>query len=232
LATSRSVFTKETAQGLNILCDIGSDTTEISFFRDGSLFHIEILPFGGSTLTKELQESFKIPFELAEDIKRSHGAIADASHIAEDKEILVKKSNLYKPIKQKMVLELLAPKARHICVQIKEAVEKTVSRYEINNFFVVGRTLLLEGFIEAVEQTLSLPVKIGRLSSASAMLGPLQDDDSLAGQKYLTYLTCLGMCREQEEGKTRSPFVPAEQPAAHILTRAITKLKEVYQEYF
>lgn len=232
LATSRAVFNKEASQGLNILCDIGSDTTELTFFKDGILFHIEILPFGGSTLTKELQESLKVPFELAEDIKRSHGAVVDASFIAEDKEILVKKTNLYKPIKKRAILELLAPKASYLCAQIKETVAKRVSFYEISNFFVVGRTLLLEGFIEAMETTLSLPVKIGRVAHGSAQAELLKDDDALSGQKYLTYLTCIGMCLELSSGKINSTTVSKEAPAVHLLARALNRLKEVYQEYF
>lgn len=42
-ATSKAVFNKDFNEGLNILCDIGSDITEILIFRDGMLRDIEIL---------------------------------------------------------------------------------------------------------------------------------------------------------------------------------------------
>ena len=71
LATSKAALNKDYSQGLNIFCDIGSDTTELLIFKDGMLKDIEILPIGADDLTVNLQESLKIPFDLAEDIKRS-----------------------------------------------------------------------------------------------------------------------------------------------------------------
>ncbi len=107
LATAKVVFDKESQEGLNLICDIGSDICEILVFRNGSLKDIEILPIGGDDLTMQLQDALKIPFELAEDIKRSYGIITEHEQISEDKEILVKKSDLYKPIKQKLVSEII-----------------------------------------------------------------------------------------------------------------------------
>lgn len=72
LATSKTVLNKELNEGLNLFCDIGSDTTELLIFRNGRLEGIEILPIGGDNLTARLSDELKIPFDLAEDIKRSH----------------------------------------------------------------------------------------------------------------------------------------------------------------
>lgn len=124
LATSKAVFDKDLAGGLNLFCDIGSDMTELLVFRDGLLRDIEILPIGGDDLTEQLQGELKIPFDLAEDIKRSHGIIGDPAYIREDKEILVKKSNLYKPIKQRVVSGIITSSAKAICSKIKDALEK------------------------------------------------------------------------------------------------------------
>ena len=113
LATSKAVFSPGTKDGLNLFCDIGGDTTEILVFKDGLLKDIQVLPFGGDDLTRELSDSLKINFDLAEDIKRSYGIIAGGNEIGEDKEILVKKSEFYKPIKQKLVAQISQPPACH-----------------------------------------------------------------------------------------------------------------------
>ncbi len=135
LATSRAVFNKEIKEGVNLFCDIGSDITELLIFRDAILRDIEILPMGGDNFTNALQEALKIPPELAEDIKRSYGTITDPERIGEDKEILVKRDNLYKPIKQKMVSQISTSEAKLISSRIKEAVEKKelVSTAELGN---------------------------------------------------------------------------------------------------
>lgn len=134
VATSRIVLNKESKEGNVVFCDIGSDTTELLLFSSGLLKDIQILPFGGHDLTVRLQEALKIPFELAEEIKRSHGIIAESKEIGEDKEILVKKSDLYKPIKQRLVSEIITSAATSICSYIKEALESKIPYYEVSSF--------------------------------------------------------------------------------------------------
>ncbi|MDI6605761.1 MAG: cell division protein FtsA [Candidatus Omnitrophota bacterium] len=230
LATSSAVFDKEFNQGLSIFCDIGSDITELLIFRDGLLRDIEILCKGGDDLTSGLQEELKVPFELAEDIKRSSGIIGEAGHIPEDKEILVKKSNLYKPIKQSQVTQIITDRAKALCAQIKNSLEKRVSFYEINNFIIAGRTIMMEGFIEALENALGLPVKLARVTNPD--IAPLfNGNDCLSGHKYLTYLTTLGIvCEALREGAVRT--LPVYQPTKNLLLRALHRFKEAYQEYF
>lgn len=230
LVTSKAVFDRNLRGGLNLFCDIGADTTEISVFRNGILKEIDILPFGGDDLTAHLQDALKIPFDLAEDIKRSYGVIGDSGQIGEGKEILVKKSNLYKPISQRLVVEIITSKAKLICSQIKEAVEKKVSCYEVDNFITVGRTVLLEGFIEALESTLAIPVRLGRITNPD-ILSLIKEDNELTGQKYLTYLTCMGMLSESLQDKT-IPISPSQKPVKNPITKAINRFKEAYQEYF
>jgi cell division protein FtsA len=230
LATSKAIFNKEFNEGLNLFCDIGSDTTELLVFRNGILKDVEILSIGGNDLTAQLVDKLKIPFDLSEDIKRSYGMIQDIGQLGEDKEILVKKNNLYKPIKQKVVLEIITSEAKLICSNIKDAVEKKVSSYEVNNFLIVGRTVLLEGLIETLENTLGMPVKLGRITNPE-IPSSIREDDALSGQKYLTYLTTLGMLCEALEGETIG-ISPATQPPKNPILKAINRFREVYQEYF
>ena len=230
LATSRVVFDRSLKEGLNLFCDIGADTTELLVFRNGILKEIEILPIGGNDLTAQLQDALKIPFDLAEDIKRSYGLIVDAAQIEEDKEILVKKTNLYRPIRQRLVVEIITSKAKLICSQIKEAVEKKVSCYEVDNFIAVGRIALLEGFIEALENTLTIPVRLGRIIDPN-ILSLIKQEDELSGRKYMNYLTCLGMVSESMQDKV-IPILPHHKLDNNPIKKAITRFKEAYQEYF
>ncbi len=227
--TGQAVFNRELQEGVNLLCDIGSDTIEILVFRDGILKDIEILRLGGDNLTRQLCEALKIPFDFAEDIKRSYGAIGE-HQIPEDKEILVRKSGFYKPIKQKLVSQVITSSARLICSNIKEAVEKKVSLYEVNNFLIVGRTAALEGFIEMLENTLGIPVKLGRLTNPE-VISLRSQDNTLSGEKYLTYLTSLGMVCVASQNRP-SGNTPTEQPTKNLILKLVNRFKEVYQEYF
>ncbi|MFA5345352.1 MAG: cell division protein FtsA [Candidatus Omnitrophota bacterium] len=230
LATSKAVFNQKAREGLNLLCDIGSDTTEILIFQDGLLKDIQVLAFGGDDLTNELSDVLKINFDLAEDIKRSSGIIGGVDQIGEDREILVKRSEFYKPIKQRLVAEIVTSSAKRICAKIKEAVENKISLYDINNFVVTGRTVLIEGFIETLENALAIPVKLGRITSLE-IISIIKENDELSGQKYLTYLTCIGMLCEALEAKPLG-ILPLHQPAKNLFFKAVNRVKEVYQEYF
>jgi len=230
-ATSRAVAGAEFKNGINFFCDVGSDITEILMFKDGVLHDVEILPIGGDDMTAELSDTLKIPFELAEDIKRSHGIIGDSGQIGEAKEILVKKSEMYKPIKQRLVAEVITQSAKKICLKIKEAIDKKGPLYEVNSFIIVGRALLLEGFIETLENTLSIPVKLGRIHD-SEILSLVKENETVAGQRYLNYLTAIGMVCEGLVRHRPPTMVPIHQPAKNMVTKAVNRFKEVYQEYF
>jgi len=230
LATSKAVFGKEEKKGLTVFCDVGSDVTELLIFKDGLLQDIQILALGGNSMTAHLSEGLKINSELAEDVKRSYGIIGDAGSIPENKEILVKKDEFYKPIKQHLVAQMTTNSGRLICTQIKEVVERKVALHEIDHFIMVGKTLLTEGFIEMMESLMGIPVKIGRIRNPQ-IASLVKENNDLAGQKYLTYLTSLGMICEDLENKTVGNLFLVK-PAKNLFFKTVNRFKEVYQEYF
>lgn len=233
LMTSKVIFDKNALDGINVLCDIGSDITELLIFEDGVLKEVEILPVGGDDLTAEIAEGLKIPFELAEDIKRSYGMVGDYSQIDEEKEVLVKKDNVYRPIRHKMVAQLVTERAGALCQSINNALSKKINYSRINRFITTGRTVLLEGFLEMLENTIGVSVKTGRISDQE-LSGLLMKEQSLSSDKYLNYATCLGMIRYELKDR-HLPILPMSQSEVemrHPVVRAINKVKEIYQEYF
>jgi cell division protein FtsA len=230
LATSEALFNQELKRGTNIICDIGSDITELLLFKDGLLKEVKIFSFGGSDLTTALSDALNIPWDLAEDIKVSHGVIGEPGQIKQDQEVLVKKDNVYKPIKQRLISEIITARAQSICQSLKDSLEKMEHFLEINNFIFTGRTMLQEGFLEMFEKSFGILTEIGRINQPQ--IAPfLNKKDALAGRKYLTYLTCLGLiCKELHAGKPKIPSPVAS--SRHPVLKFIDKAKEIYQEYF
>lgn len=232
LVTSRIVFNQEPKEGIDILCDIGAAITELLIFKDGRLYDLEILSLGGDDLTAEVSDNLKTSFDLAEDIKRSYGIIGDSSRLSQDNEILVKRGNVYKPIRQRLVCEILTLKAKSICQAIKEIVDKNVDCSQVNNFVTCGKTILVEGFLELMESTLEVSVKLGRITKDNIAFW-VSKDNNLSGQKYLTYLTSLGILYEVLQGA--SPLaenLPDHSTSKNFILKAIHRFKEAYQEYF
>ena len=231
IATSSAVFSKKMInEGVNVLCDIGSDITELLIFQDGLLKEISILQLGGNDLSLEVSESLKIPFELAEDVKKSNSCIADYNLIKEDTEILIKRNNIYKPIKQRFISEVLTSKAKSVCQIIRDNVERIVPCNHVNNFIATGRTVLQEGFLETLENTLGIPVQLGRIDNPEVS-SLLNKENDLKGQRYLAHITSLGMICQALEGEQSSPL-SLTKPTRNIFVKILNKAKEVYQEYF
>jgi len=230
LATSAAIFDFVPTEGVEVVCDIGSDIIEILVFRNGRLSDIDILPIGGDDITLKISDELKIPFELAEEVKRSHAIVGEHAQLPEDKEILVKKHDIYKPIKERVVVELSTREAKQLCQTIKEKLDKMVPTQRITNFICCGRTVMLDGFLEALENALGISVKLARIANPE-IAGLVKRYDSLSGQRYLAYLTALGLlCQSLHREQAHTLYTI--QPPRNVFIKVFQKVREVYQEYF
>ncbi|MBI2979450.1 MAG: cell division protein FtsA [Chloroflexi bacterium] len=91
LASSEAVLTEDEKQVGVILADIGGGTTDISVFKDGSIWHTAVLPVAGYQLTRDIAIGLGLPFEVAEQMKKRHGSVlpvyegrAETASLAED----------------------------------------------------------------------------------------------------------------------------------------------------
>ena len=230
LATSIAVFDNNPREGVEVLCDIGSDTTDMLVFRNGRLSDVDVIYCGGDDITVKVSDELKIPFELAEEVKRSHAFMGEYSHLAEDKEILVKKQDIYKPIPEKKVIEIAAREGRRLCDAIKDKLERMVPSQRVISFICVGRTVMLDGFLESLENALGIAVRLGRIRNPE-IAGLVNRYDSLSGQRYLTYLTSLGLICQSLHCEQAHTLYAIDSPH-NIISRAFCKIQEIYQEYF
>lgn len=230
LISAKVLMEAKPKEGVQILCDIGSDITELLLFRDGILRSVEVLPLGGNDLTRELSNELKIPFSLAEGIKVSYGIIGDIQGSDQHKEILLRKEDNYNPIKQEMVSEIITSKSKSICQALKNTLVKYAAPTEIKLMTSCGRGMLQEGFLEMLETSLGVPVELGRITHP--LITPfISRYNELSGQKYLAFIPCLGMiCQAMSRDNFFS--LPAGQSSRNPITNLINKAQEVYQEYF
>jgi cell division protein FtsA len=73
LASSEAVLTEDEKQVGAILADIGGGTTDISVFKDGSIWHTAIIPVAGYQMTRDIAIGLGLPFEVAEEMKKKYG---------------------------------------------------------------------------------------------------------------------------------------------------------------
>ena len=230
IATSEAVFGDRRNEEISVLCDIGSDITELVVFQQNLLKDIKVIPCGGDDFTSKLADTLRIPLDLAEDVKRSYGLVKDASEIPEDKEILLKQEDRYRPIKQKSVVYVANAQAQALAQEIKESLKQVVALNRINSLSVSGRTVLLDGMLEALENSLGVPVKLARVVHPE--IAPLVNhNEALSGRKHLHYLVALGLCCLALR-KERPLSLRDTPTAGGVVARIFNKVQEVYQEYF
>jgi cell division protein FtsA len=73
LASSEAVLTEDDKQVGTILADIGGGTTDISVFKDGSIWHTAVIPVAGYQMTRDIAIGLGLPFEVAEEMKKKYG---------------------------------------------------------------------------------------------------------------------------------------------------------------
>ncbi|MGE5308450.1 MAG: cell division protein FtsA [Deltaproteobacteria bacterium] len=231
LASNEVVFGNALRKGTDVLCDMGSDFTELLFFSDGQLRNILTLPSGGADLTSVVADSLDIPCELAEEIKCSQGIVGDFERVKEDQEVLVKKEAGYKPIRRRLLCEILTSKAKSMAQTLKESAGKISELPEINNFIILGRTIQQEGFLELLEQELGISVEYGRIQDPKITIPAGKAKEIQVGRKHLTYITALGLVFLSLYSRQRKASSPLSLHPNPFL-RLIGKAKEIYQEYF
>src|SRR5271157_2633321 len=73
LASSEAVLTEDDKQIGTIMADIGGGTTDISVFKEGTIWHTAVIPIAGYQVTKDLAIGLGLPFEVAEEMKKKYG---------------------------------------------------------------------------------------------------------------------------------------------------------------
>jgi cell division protein FtsA len=75
LASSEAILTEDERRAGVIMADIGGGTTDISIFREGSIWHTAVLPVAGYQFTRDIAIGLGLPFDIAEEMKKKYGSV-------------------------------------------------------------------------------------------------------------------------------------------------------------
>ena len=82
LASSTAVLTNDDKELGVALVDIGGGTTDLAIFIDGRIFHTEVIPYGGNTITNDIRQGCNILERLAEGLKVQYGSAVATADLA------------------------------------------------------------------------------------------------------------------------------------------------------
>ncbi len=152
-----------------VFVDLGARTTIILIFKEGLLKSFRKVDVGGDLMTQHIAGALNIPFQLAEDIKKSYGRVSDGkAELTEDsvqssEEILIKKDNGFAAVKRDALTMAIEPDIRAISDHVLSALQASGYEGQLKSgLVVVGGGSLLAGLMERMEHDTHLPVSLGR----------------------------------------------------------------------
>ena len=162
-ASARSVLTRDEKDMGVVLVDIGAETTDIAVYYSGALAHLAVLPVGGSSVTRAVQQ-IRIPGREAERLKRE---VADISRGKTDGgKITVStfggRSTV--PIDQKQVNEIIYKSVCSVLGDILcELRQAGIQESDLPAGMVLcGGSANLTGIASAASSVLGIPVEVGK----------------------------------------------------------------------
>ena len=163
LACADAVLTDDEKDLGVALADMGSGTTDITIFHDGTVKHTAVLPIGGNHVTNDIAAGLRTPFADAERIKLRYGC-AKASMVTEQVRLEVP-SSAGKPqrsVSRQILCEIIEPRMDEVFQLIrKEIVKSGYEDYLGAGVVMTGGSMLLPGAVEAAEIAIGVPVRLG-----------------------------------------------------------------------
>jgi len=203
-----------------LFLDIGSAVSNILIFKEGQLRYVNSVALGGAEVTKSISSQLNIPFDVAEDIKKSYAAVV-APDYKDEEEILIKKEEGYSPVKKEVICAAFEPVIVKFTDFVNENLRTSRMAEQLNAGIVLtGGGALLPGLAERIEATTNLPVKIGKINIAIKRLHN--------AVKYAAPVGLAQILSKESEDET-SQAAPRQ---LSFKTRMANKVKDLYLEYF
>lgn len=163
-----------------VLVDIGEGTSDIAIFIDGTVWHTKSLPLGGEYITNDIAIGLRLPSQVAEEVKISHG-YAVANQVAEDERFTVSPygEGSPVPIPRWKLAEIIQAR----CEEILENVQQEIKRSGYDGLLpaglvLCGGTAQLPGVRDLARSIFELPVQIGIPKGISGLTDKVSGPDA------------------------------------------------------
>lgn len=220
-ASARSVLTADEMEMGVVLADIGASTTDIAVFHSGALAHLSVIPVGGESITRALQQ-IRIPRHEAERLKRE---VVDLVRGRREKGSEITVSTFggrnTVPISGETVNEIAYRSVGGLMGDILcELRQAGIQESDVPAGLVLsGGTSRMKGLAGACSRIVGLPVEIGRPGGVDVS-SSLIESSEFAAAVGLVLLT-MGEEKEQEQRKGST----ALERAASRIKGLIRKLR-------
>lgn len=155
IASSQSVLTDREMQEGVCLIDIGAGKTDVAVFMNGTLRHLSVVVAGGNDISADIANSFHIAYNMADQLKVSHGAALAA--LCEHQ--LISGSP---HISKKEIAQVIQKRLEQILLQVHESlVQSGYWKSIAHGIVLTGGTANMPGLVELCEEIFHMLARVG-----------------------------------------------------------------------
>lgn len=205
-----------------VLIYISYSTTQIIAYNAGEIKSIEVLATGSGDFVESVAVNCKMPVEYADDIIKRNANLDKAAATDEEK-VVLRVGKAQRSISKASIFSAIEPKAKDFIFDIGERLKNMhFAKEAASGCVVAGELSHISGFLEMMELSLNMPVRIGLAKGFSGDITVINNPE---------YLTCLGLVKYwAKTGLRRKPSrnIFANTPIGKILNKA----NEILSDYF
>ena len=205
-AIARSVIPKDDKEPTMIV-DFGDTRTGVSIVHDGKVFFTTTLDMGGVNLTNMISKNFALPFEKAEEMKRSYG-LDGISNIENIFPVILNEISV---LRDELNKQYLYWKSHDNC---------GISHDQINRIVLCGGDANLTGLSDYLEA--SMKIKVDHANAWVNISNMKNGVPNMSFEESLGYVTVLGLAL--------GGFSYSYRPVVNVLPEKEKKL--IIKEYW
>lgn len=178
LASAEAVLTEDERELGAVVIDIGGGTTDLTVYARNAVWHSQVLPLGGTQVTKDVAFGLHVPLEDAERLKIEQGGVfPDAVPPEEMLEIAEMGSGRVRLYSRRLLCQIMEARCEEILASCRNVLQRTGLQLDLlTGIVLTGGGSLVSGLMEMAQRIFNLPVRLGMPlsvhSEQSYVLGP------------------------------------------------------------
>ncbi len=181
LASSLATLKEDEMKQGVVMIDIGGGTTDLAFYKKGSLAYTSVIAIGGNHITNDIAIGLRLPVDEAERVKMAYGAVLPPGSTDSEEIGIMVAGRERKTIPRSYLYEIISPRCEELLELIKAELKKCGAYEEaIYGVVLTGGASQLKGLDRMAEAVLGLPVRVGCPENIYGL------GDTVADPKYST----------------------------------------------
>jgi cell division protein FtsA len=210
IAAAEAVLSADERELGVCVADIGSSTTELAVFFEGSIAHTAVLPIGGDHFTNDLAVGLHVSVQEAEELKRTYGhcvvtSVPQGNEIEVGSNLAVSSGQPTRLVRQRFLAEILEPRARELFTMLRDNLRQGGVLEALGAGCVLtGGGAMLAGLLDNAESLLRVPARVGYPVPLSRMPAELARPEFSVAIGMLLYTHRTQVRRASEEQGLRA----------------------------